>query len=64
MESPVDDDDLLWSAEIRLTVSVPRGWSEADEEDLTERLERLVPEIEVVVKRALPETVRVAAAIV
>ncbi len=64
MDSQVKDDDLLWSAEVRLTVSVPQGWTEADEQDLTERLERLVPEIQAMAKRSLPDRVRVAAAIV
>jgi hypothetical protein len=64
MDCPVEDEDLLWSAEVRLTVSVPHGWTEADEQDLSERLERLVPEIQAMAKTGLPDKVQVAVTIV
>lgn len=64
MDSQGKDENLLWSAEVRLTVSVPPGWTEADEQDLTERMERLLPEIRAMAKKALPESVNVTAAIV
>ncbi len=63
MDFQVKDDGLLWSAEVRITVSVPQGWTEADEQDLTERLERLVPEIQAMAKKALPERVHTRTAI-
>lgn len=64
MDTQPNAAEFVWAAEIRLTVYVPKGWTESDEEDLATRLQELSRRIQDVAKSCLPENVEVAAALV